>query len=285
MARPSIFSKDYERHKRRRKKVMTFVVILILASAGIFLASGSIKNMLISKAGTYKNTKLFSVFKREKKDETEPSRGVEEKPTPETQNSTETPAKVEEEKGYDIALSNGTKVRAVYIATDAGNKFKYILPLDSPVSFNINPSGSNMVIMDVAAQNMKLVDINGNVQDITKTEYTYTNKEDGKTSVFNKEDILEKYKENNYVWCTSPKFIDDENIAYLSQLPYVSSKKKEKFLWAVNIKNKDKHEYKYALNGENLRLGNTSAKGIELTLDNGTVKLIKLVDGEIRVSQ
>jgi hypothetical protein len=285
MARPSIFSKDYERHKRRRKKVMTFVVILILASAGIFLASGSIRNMLISKADTYKNTKLFSVFKREKKDETEPSKVVEEKPIPEAQNVTETPAKVEEEKGYDIVLSNGTKVRAVYIAADEGNKFKYILPLDSSVSFNINPSGSNMVIMDVEAQNMKLVDINGNVQDITKTKYTYTNKEDGKTSVFNKEDILEKYKETNYVWCTSPKFIDDENIAYLSQLPYVSSKKKEKFLWAVNIKNKDKHEYKYALNGENLKLGNTSEKGIELTLDNGAVKLIKLVDGEIRVSQ
>lgn len=285
MARPSIFSKDYERHKRRRKKVMTFVVILILASAGIFLASGSIKNMLISKAGTYKNTKLFSVFKRERKDETKPSSVFEGKTTPEAQNTTETQAKVEEEKGYDIALSDGTKVKAVYIATDAGNKFKYILPLDSAVSFNINPSGTNMIIMDVAAQNMQLVDINGNVQDITKTKYTYTNKEDGKTSVFNKEDVLEKYKEGNYEWCTSPKFIDDENIAYLSQLPYVSSKKKEKFLWAVNIKNKDKHEYKYALNGENLRLGNTSEKGIELTLDNGAVKLIKLVDGEIRVSE
>jgi hypothetical protein len=285
MARPSIFSKDYERHKRRRKKAMTFVVILILASAGIFLASGSIKHILLSKAEAYKSTKLFSVFKREKKDEIESTSVVEEKPTPEAQTTTETPAKVEEEKGYDIALSDGTKVKAVYIASDAGNKFKYILPLGSPVSFNINPSGTNMVIMDAAAQEMQLVDINGNVQDITKTKYTYTNKEDGKTSVFNKEDVLEKYKEVDYVWCTSPKFIDDENIAYLSQLPYVSSKKKEKFLWAVNIKNNDKHEYKYALNGENLRLGNTSEKGIELTLDNGTVKFIKLVDGEIRASE
>ena len=285
MARPSIFSKEYERHKRRRKKFIAFAVVLILGAAGIFLASGRIKNMLLSKVSEYKNTKFFSVFKREKKDEIEPSSVIEEKPTPETQNITPPAEKVEEEKGFDIALNDGTKVKAVYMAADAGNKFKYILPLDSPVSFNINPSGSAMVIMDLASQSMLLVDINGNVQDITKTKYTFTDKESGKTSVFKKEEILEKYKEVNYFWCTSPKFIDDENIAYLSQLPYVSSKKKEKFLWAVNIKSKDKHEYKYALNGENLKLGNTSEKGIELILDSGSVKFIKLVGGVIKVNE
>jgi hypothetical protein len=283
MARPSIFSKEYERHKRRRKKIMAFVVILILASAGIFLASGSIKNMLLSKVGAYKNTKLFSVFKREKKDETAPGSAIEEKSTPEVENTTEPPAKIEEEKGYDITLSDGTKVKAVYSAADTGNKFKYILPLESSAGFNINPSGSAMVIMDAAAQNILVVDINGNVQDITNTQYI--SKNSGKTTVFKKEDVLKKYKEVNYVWCTSPKFIDDENIAYLSQLPYMSSKKKTKYLWAVNIKEKDKHEYKKALNGENLMIGNASEKGIELILDNGAVKFIKLVGGDIKVSQ
>jgi hypothetical protein len=283
MARPSIFSKEYERHKRRRKRAMAFVVILILASAGIFLASGSIKNMLLSKMDAYKNTKLFSVFKKEKKDETAPSSVIEGKSTPEVESTTEAPAKVEEDKGYDIALSDGTKVKAVYSTGDAGNKFKYILPLDSTVSFNINPSGSAMVIMDAAAQNMLVVDINGNVQDITNTKYI--SKNSGKTTVFKKEEVLEKYKEVNYVWCTSPKFIDDENIAYLSQLPYMSSKKKTKYLWAVNIKEKDKHEYKKALNGESLKLGSASEKGIELILDNGAVEFIKLVGGDIKISQ
>ncbi len=282
MAKPSIFSKDYERHKKRRKRIVASAVVLLLAAAGIFLVSGSIKDKVISKASAYKNIKLFSAFKKGKQGEASPS-STQEKPAPKEEGNTAPPVVEVEEKGYDIPLSNGIKIKAVYENRDGENKFKYILPAEAAVSFNINPSGSAMVIMDALAQSMVLVDINGNIQDITNTKYTYTNSEENKTTVFKKEEVLEKYKQNNYVWCTTPKFIDNENIAYLSQLPFVSSKKKEKFFWAVNIKNKDKHFYKYALNGENLKLGNASEKGIELILDNGSVKYVKLADGEIKV--
>lgn len=283
MARPSIFSKDYERHKRRRRKVTVFAVVFILAAAGIVLIGSGIKDKLISKASAYKNIKLFSVFKKEKIDEVVPS-NVEDKPAVQEPENNPAPEEETVEKSYEVPLADGTKIRAVYENKDEVNKFKYVIPLNAPVTFNINPSGSAMVILDSSVQNMLLVDINGKVDNITNTKYVYTNPEENTTVIFKKDEVLERYKQYNYVWCTSPKFIDDENIAYTSQLPYVSSKRNEQFLWAVNIKKKDRHIYKYSLNGLKLKLGNTTEKGIELFIDNGPVRFVKLVDGEIKVT-
>jgi hypothetical protein len=283
MAKPSIFSREYERHRRRRKKVIAFTVIFIIAAAGIFISSGSIKKKIISMAGAYKNVKIFSVFEKEKKEEIAPSNAQESLPPVQPKSNTEQPVKDIAAKGYDIPLSDGTTIRAVYESRDGVNRFQYILPVNAPASFNINPSGSAMVIMDSAVQSMLLVDINGNLQDITNTKYTYKNTEENKTVTFKKDDVLEKHKETNYIWCTSPKFIDDENIAYLSQLPHVNTKITTKFFWAVNIKNKDRHDYIYSLKGENLKLGNISEKGIEVILDNGTIKFAKLVGGKVKI--
>lgn len=291
MARPSIFSRDYERHRRRRKRNIIISVILLLCAAGIFISSGNIKNMIGSIRGkelSYKNIKIFSVFKRENKD-TSAIDSLKKKPGEDVKSSTETDTEKQkdvyeaEEKGYDIALNSGLKIKAVFEPRDGSNKFKYILPLNSPVNYNINPSGTAIVILDTQSQSMTLVDINGNVQDITNTKYVYT-KED-KTTVFNKEDVLEKYSEYNYTWCSSPQFIDDENIAYLSQLPHISSDITKKFLWAVNIKNKDRHVYNYSMSGENLRFGKNTDKGLELIMDDGSIKNIRLTDNYIKVTE
>lgn len=281
MARPSIFSKEYERHKKRRKKIIIFSVVLALAAAATLAATMNMRDTLANKANSYKNIKLFSIFQKEKKNETTAS-VVENKPATETKPEAPPPEKQEEEKSYEITLSDGTKIKAVYIPTNSGNKFKYLLPLDSQINFSINPSGNAMVIMDSAAQNMLLVDINGNIQDITNQKYTYSN--GGSKGIISKESTLARLKQNNYVWCTSPKFTDDENIAYLSQLPQARSTVTTKYFWHVNIKNKDKHTPKTELNGEGIKLGNLTDKGIEVILDNGTVKYVRVIDDDAKIS-
>jgi hypothetical protein len=288
VARPSIFSKEYERHRKRRKKVIAIIIILIIASVGVFFSSGSLKQIFISKVSSYKNLKLFSVLKGEKKEEI-PSNNANVKENDVENNSQEnqnTAAETQnqvEERGYEVELSNGTKIKAVYETKEGLNRFKYILPLDAPVTFSMNTSGTAMVLLDNESQNMILVDIGGKVQNITNLKYTYS--KDGKNIVYNKETVLSKYKKNNYIWCSSPKFIDDENIVYLSQLPHISSKVSTKYLWSVNIKNMNSHKYEYSLKGESLKLGNNTDKGVELLLDNGTINYVKVIDGELKVSK
>lgn len=287
MARPSIFSREYERHRKRRKRIIAAAVVSVIAVIGIFAGSGDIKKLIDSKKEAYKNIKIFSVFQREKKEDTSVG-NVQKKPEEVQKNESDTKTDEQkesnevEEKGYEVALANGTNVKAVYEAREGSNKFKYILPLNSPISFSINPSGSAMVILDNQTQNMLLVDINGKIQDITNTKYVYTKEE--KTTVFNKEEVLDRYKEINYVWSSSPKFIDNDTIAYLSQLPHISSEVTKKFLWAVDTRNKDRHVYNYSLSGENLKFGNNTEKGLELILDNGSIKYVKLAENYIKTT-
>ena len=280
MAKPSIFSKEYERKMRRRKRTITLVVVLSIAAFGILYASGGIKgvfkNKNISLAGF-----LNKSDKTEKEDNKQDNKQEDKKPSNEEdkkpddqQNNAETEQKNPEEKGYEVNLKDGTKIKAVYENKDGANRFKYITPADAAVTFSVNPSGTSIVILDSKAQNMILVDSNGTVQEITSQSY----KSNGKDAVLS--------QKPEFVWCTSPKFVDDENIAYLSQLPHISSKITKKFLWVVNTKNKDKHINKYSISGENIKLGNIiTDKGMEVILDDNSVKYIKVNNGSIKISQ
>jgi hypothetical protein len=270
MVKPSIFSKEYEKRMKRRKKAIAAVIVLIIASSGIFLASGSLKDTVKNKSIV-----LTGLFKKTNKSELETSKKVskeEEKKQNDSQNNAENTQKPIEEKGYEVNLSDGTKIKAIYENKDGSNKFKYITPLDAKVNFSVNPSGNAIVILDTKAQSLIYIDINGQQQDITNKSYKSNTKEG----------VLEKIPQ--YVWCTSPKFIDDNNIAYLSKLPYISSKVTKKFLWVTNIENK-RHINKYSISGENIKFGNTEDKGLGVTLDDNSVVYIKMKGSSIVVSE
>ncbi|ERI89418.1 hypothetical protein HMPREF1982_04689 [Clostridiales bacterium oral taxon 876 str. F0540] len=270
MVKPSIFSKEYEKRMRRRKKRVAAVIVLLIASLGIFLASGSLKDTLKNKS-----VGLTSFIKKTDKNEIQANKKVdkeEDKKQPESQNNSETVPKPVEEKGYEISLSDGTKIKAVYENKDGANKFKYITPLDANINFTVNPSGSAMVILDSKAQNLIYIDINGQQQDITNKSYRSNTKDS----------VLSRIPQ--YVWCTSPKFIDDANIAYLSQLPYISSKVTKKYLWVANVENK-RHINKYNMSGENIKFGNIGDKGLEMTLDDNSTVYIKMKNSSVIISE
>jgi hypothetical protein len=283
LARPSIFSREYERHRRRRKRAITAAVISVIAVIGVFIGSGDIKSFVANKKDYYKNIRLFSVFQREKKEDTSVGNVAKKADELEQNKAEASEAKEAEEKGFEVTLADGTKIKAVYEEKDGGNKFKYILPLNSPVSFNINPSRTAMVILDTQAQNLLLIDMKGSIKNITNPKYVYT--KDDQTTVFNKDDVLKRYSDYNYIWCTSPNFIDDETVAYLSQLPHISSEVTKKFLWAVNVNNTDRHVYNYSMSGENLKFGNNTEKGLELVMDNGSIKYVRLAEDYIKVNE
>lgn len=271
MGKPSIFSKDYDRRMQRRKKGIWAGIIIILLLAVAVFAYGNfgkvinrinIKSIFNKDTGIYKiNNKKQAVSKKK-----DTNKKKEEKKNTESTNTastnTNTPPAV---TGYDVTLSNGS-VKAIYDASSGTKKFTGISPSTSQAKYSINPSGSGIVILDPQNQNLTYVDINGNVSDITKKNYISTS-----NSEFDKDTILKGNP--SYVWCSSPAFIDDTTVAYVSQLPYFNSQT-TKYVWSVDVSNKDNHICYDALKGQNISFGAvTSDKGITVTVD-GNVKYL-----------
>lgn len=116
-----------------------------------------------------------------------------------------------------------------------------------------------IVILD-KDQNMKLINIDGKVTDITKKEYVSKKGDKFKKEV--------KIKENkNYLWHSEPKFMDDENIVYVSNLPYFGTAATNQYAWIYNIKTK-KDTVIWKTKGKKITIGKiVPKKGIEIKVD------------------
>lgn len=256
MAKPSIFSREYERKMRKRKiRIASAIIIIILASVVIYMK------------GAYKNY-IKDIFLNNS------STAQTNKDTKNNSNSTTQPPKTEtknevQEKAFDLVLTNGTKVKALYEEKQGVNVFKSIECDNAAISFISNPSGTALVLLDSKEQSLWAVDGSGNLTEITNPSY----------KSYKKASVLSNRP--SYIWCTSPKFIDDENIVYLSQLPRIANAPKL-FVWSVNIKNRDSHIYNYGLSGENLKLGNVVNGKLEVNMGS-TTKYITVSNSKILV--
>jgi cell division protein FtsB len=275
VGKPSIFSKEYEKYKKRRRiKITVTIIIFIILFGVLFALKGNLKNILINNNQkntdeTEKNNK--EIVSSQQKENTKNTNI--ENINIENANTEEKTSKDEiEEKSYDITLDNGIKLKAVYEYSEGTNKFKHISTDNPNISFNLNPSNTGIVIFDGISQGIWFINIDGKVENISDLSY----------KSYKRDTVLKKRP--NYVWCTLPKFIDDENIAYFSQLPYIRNSA-TKYLWTVNVKNKNSHKSKTSIKGENLKFGDIQDKGLEIIMDNGTSKFVKVNNGNIIISQ
>lgn len=281
MARPSIFSKDYERHKRRQKRRLILVVLLLMLISGGYFFSGSLKNIVNGKISFKKNLNIFALVKSFKKDDA--LKDSEKKQGINSENSAPAQQTEVEEKGYEITLSDGSKVKAIYETKDGTNKFKYVTPIEAQISFSINPSGTAMIIYEKKTQEMTYVDINQKIQKINDNKYESTSH-----YVYNREDTIKN--KPGYVWCNTPKFIDDDNVAFISQVPWFDERE-EKYVWVFNskddnykVRNGNDLRLNESLCGKNLKLGNITDKGLEVIMDDAT-KYIKFNEKDYQISQ
>lgn len=283
MPKPSIFSKDYDdkMRKRKRNKIIAIVIILIIVLVIIF--SGSIDkifgkkvraglNKIKTKITVEKDKGTTDKSKEESKDKDKKSskdstdtktenKSVENK----NENTKPEPAKTGE---YAIKLSNGEDVKLLYNIVNNQKQFTGLTP--NTISYDISPSKNNMVIVEKGTQNFILIDINGNKKDITKTQYTSS-----KGTVFIKDNVIKQ--NSSYIWCASPKFINDDNMAYLSQLPWFN-RQNEKFLWKYTISTNN-HQHNLSpqggeISGTEIKYGNITPEGLEVIVD-GQSNIIK----------
>ena len=125
--------------------------------------------------------------------------------------------------------------------------------MGSAVSYDISPSKKAIVIQSTKNQDMIYIDANRVSKDITKKSHTST-----KGQSFSKEKQLEKHP--NYIWSITPKFIDEDNIAYVSELPWINENAVQ-FIWKVNLKDNTHIQAKPA-SGKSITFKNIYPKGI-----------------------
>ena len=247
MAKPSIFSSDYEKRMRKRKFIFKLVIAIV-----VFLIAGAI----IYYQGFFQKHIKSPI----------PTKIVEN-----TKNSESPKQKVQtsKEEGFEFKLSDQKILKAVYEINGSEKKFKYISPKESNIPYDISPSGKNIVVFDSAQQTMMLMDIDGNVQDISNLVYITSS-----GAKISKDSVLQT--NNNYIWCQSPKFIDDTNVAYVSQLPWL--KKTTKYIWEVNISTKV-HSYIRGIEAQDIKIDVLESKGLKIIEDGKIVYLTP--DGSI----
>lgn len=265
MGKVSIFSSAYNNHKRKRKKRIIAAIVILIILAGVFFYSKNIKAFINNEVSYIKNSKLIGILNKGnknsiKQNENKAANSV--KSTPETTTNNNI-----EEKSINVDLSDGSKIQAVYENKDGKNKFKYITPLDAPVTFNVNPSGTLMVIFENNSQSMLSVSIDGIIKKVNDTKYVSTS-----GGIIPKVSILKS--KAGYIWCSSPKFIDDNYVAYISQVPWFDNRT-TKYIWIFNIrdsniKDRNDHILHEELSGDNVKLGNQTSKGLEVIIDNNT---------------
>ncbi|MDV3427567.1 MAG: hypothetical protein LIR50_11185 [Bacillota bacterium] len=242
--KPSIFSKDYNRYikrKRRIKLIISAVVLVILCS--LFIFGFGIKPFF---------DKILNSPVKPITEET-----AKQKETVPSQKPAET-----ENKFKEIKLSDSLTVKVGLIIEGTVTKYNGILTEGLNSSFDISQAGNQMVYLDKDTQTLYLIDKDGKSTDITYKKYVSRNK-----TVYEKDSVLKKNAD--YIWADSPKFLGEGKILYISNVPWFGTNRRQ-YLWIYDIKT---NTYTHNLRGNSIILNGLKDKGYEIKLDDKLVYL------------
>ncbi|KEI07450.1 hypothetical protein [Clostridium botulinum] len=250
MPKPSIFSNRYDEQMKKRKRIkIIFVVIAVVVL--VIIAIGILGSILFGDNSAEKAKAKVQVEQNKKVNKTKIDNPKKDENLKEKDNSN---------KEYALKLSNGEEVKLLYNVVN--NEKQYIGVMPKETKYTISPSKQNIAIVENTTQKLILIDINGTSKEITKLQYVSS-----KGDAFNEKNVLKSNP--NYVWCDEPKFLDDDNIIYVSQLPWFN-KPNIKYLWKYNIST-NVHDNNLPsmgeISGNKIEYGNITSEGLEVIID------------------
>ena len=261
MGKPSIFSKDYEKKMRKRRKIMiisSIFIVLILLIGGVSL------KLTMSKIDMQEIRNSLQAWIDSDKDNINEDSDISiNNNEDENKNEIVEAPKEPEVKTKDLKINDKITLKAEYEEIDGEEKFKTIQNLPENYQYDINNKRNMIIILD-DKQNIKLFNINGKENNITKDSYIAPNGE-----VFNKDIVLETYE--NYLWHKDIKFISDTKIAYISNVPYFGYDL-NKYIWLIDL-NTNNHITLWNSKAKNITFGNLEEKGLKINID-GNEKFI-----------
>ncbi|MGH4052095.1 MAG: hypothetical protein ACREVX_12240 [Clostridium sp.] len=280
MKKPSIFSKNYDKEIKKRKKIIILLIIMPIVGLGIFLITdfnslldkgismkNGINNILLNKSDDTKEE--IQVKKEEQVKAAQVKKEQEEVAQKQASAEKTEPAKEEDTTKNEIfvaTLSDGQKINIEYSKTGTEKNIVGVSNAKE-ISYDISPNKKAIVVQNMKNQDMLYVNVNETTKDITKKVYVSSKK-----VPFTKQEKM--IKTPDYVWSITPKFIDEDNIAYVSELPWMNEKKLQ-YIWKVNLKN-NKHVQVNRSSGKKIIFQNIESKGLAANIDGNVVYITPL---------
>ncbi|MBE6053689.1 MAG: hypothetical protein E7212_07210 [Clostridium sartagoforme] len=258
MRKPSIFSRDYERQMRKRRKKIAIISVFAVLVIGILFFKIAMSSINVE---TLRN-KVQNWIDEDKKDVEDDIVQIEEDKEQEDTTQEETP-KEPESKTMDLIVKDGIILKAEYEENNGGIKFKGIKDVPTNIYYTLNPD-KNLVLTIDENQDMKIFNVEAKEANISKDTYTAPNGEK-----FNKASILQTY--NGYIWNKDAKFITNTKLVYISNVPYFGYDL-NKYIWVVDL-NDSSHKTLWNSKGKEISFGEIKEKGLEVTID-GNVKYV-----------
>ncbi|MBD8046607.1 hypothetical protein [Clostridium faecium] len=264
--KPSMFSKNYEKQMRRRKQ-RYIMLILACIIIGIFIIFSlpikqsllNVKNSIIlNKDNKKQKIEISNNEKNKKEDNNKTDEKKEEENKKEDLKEKEEsikPNTSQEEK--EIKLSENITVKVVIENKNNDKKIVSINDVEN-ITSDISPSGKQAVFEEKKEQRIFLMNINGELKEITKKEYLSTEGE-----AFSRESVIQYNP--GYIWGSNPRFVDDKNIVYISYLPWINADKNQ-YVWTINLQSLE-HNVNYNLTGKDIKFGKVETKGLTINID------------------
>ena len=268
MKRPSIFSSDYNKEVKKRKKILSLLIIIPIIGLIIFLSIGF--NGLLNKGTAMKKGINNIFFNKSKEDKT--AKVVIKQQTDVEKSKVKRAAIVTKSKAsvnnltFIVSLPDGQKITVKYSVVAANKTIKGVSNTKG-ILYDISPSKKAMVIQSTKNQDLIYVNVDKTSKDITRKVYTSSKNED-----YSKDQQLKNSPD--YIWSIKPKFIDEDNIAYVSELPWMNEKK-VKYIWKLNLKD-NVHMQVNPASGTKITFGKVTLKGLEANIDGNVVHVTSL---------
>lgn len=261
MGKPSIFSRDYDRKMKERRKKIGIISIIISLIVGILLlklVSNNVNNEAIRnriQAWVDSDRPESNTIQDNTNDKVEVI-------TPEKEPE-------EEIKIMELKIDDNIVIKVEYEQVDGKDVFKEVKENKNNIYYDINPE-KNIILTIDEKQNMKIFNIDKKEEVVNKDKYIAPTGE-----AFIKDNVLETYKD--YIWNGSAKFIDNTTIAYISNMPYFGYGLNQ-YIWILNL-NDNSHKTIWSSKATEIKLNTIKENGLEITID-GNAKYINQ-NGEI----
>ncbi|BAK80795.1 hypothetical protein [Candidatus Arthromitus sp. SFB-rat-Yit] len=261
MRRSSIFSREYEK-KIRKKRFIILILILTFLIIGVFYIVN------FSKINNYLRDKYYSLISKEisntneievdKYDENDTNNINEETRIPLEENIDNNEL---DRLIYNVILGDN-ELKISYMKDENNIKFLGLIDtLDSKYSFDISPNKQKILIENNITQDVYMVDSILNTFKLDP-EFFYSNSAKNR---FYKNDIRNTYE--NYAWYKSAKFLDDNTVVYVSNLPWFG--RNEQYVWRTDVSDtQDIKHFMTSIAGENIEFGELTEHGIKVNINN-----------------
>jgi hypothetical protein len=260
LGKPSIFSREYEKKMKKRKRnvfIVAFIIVLVISVLVAKIICNPIDYGNVRKniqawidSDNTDSSKQTEALNDESNDKKNKENNLEKD---ELQRA--------EDKSFDIALANGSIAKAIYIDDNKteGKMFKSLDTDEKGVVYSISQSGKEMMVTDTNSV-ITLYNVDGSNKIVSKDQYVST-----KGGVFTKEDTIRT--QPGYLWNSNPKFISEEKIIFVSNRPYFGNAVSKQYLWMTDIQTGEDKIF-WEISGQNIEIGEKEDKGIKITIDN-----------------